>query len=150
WLRLASGITFDSAAPRAPSSGVSVTALSGKGCPGEDRSASPAARSTTATQGPARGSVSRIVQASQGAVVQVVPFSKEGTPRNCASGFFISADGTIVTAAHAIQGARDILIRISSGAVFSVDGVSALDSQADVAILKVSGQGLPALRLGDS
>jgi len=34
--------------------------------------------------------------------------------------------------------------------MFSVDAVFALDSEADVAILKVSGQGLPTLRLGDS
>ena len=150
WLRLSSGITTDSAAPRAPSTGVSVTALSGKVCPDGDRSASPIAQSPAPARSPARGTVSRIVLASQGAVVQVLPFGKEGKPRNCASGFFISADGTVVTASHAVQGARDIFIKISNGAVFPVEVVSALDSEADLAILKVSGQGLPTLRLADS
>jgi Flp pilus assembly protein TadD len=55
-----------------------------------------------------------------------------------------------VTASHAVQGARDIFIKISNGAAFPVDGVSALDSDADIAILKVSGQGLPTLKLADS
>jgi Tfp pilus assembly protein PilF len=39
---------------------------------------------------------------------------------------------------------------MSTGAMFPVDAIFALDSEADVAILKVSGRGLPALRLGDS
>ncbi len=149
WLRLSSGITTDLASPRAPSAGVSVAALSTKVCPDGDRSASSNPQSAPA-RGPGQGAVSRIVQASQGAVVQVLPFNKEGTPRNCASGFFISPDGTVVTASHAVQGARDIFIKISNGASFPVDGVSALDSDADIAILKVSGQGLPILKLADS
>lgn len=148
WLRLSSGVTVDSATPRAPAGGVSVTALSEKVCVDGNRSVS--VRTPAHTRGSGSGTISRIVGASEQAVVQVVPFGKKGKPRNCASGFFISADGTIVTAAHAVQGARDIFVRISNGAIFPVEAVAALDSALDVAVLKVSGHGLPALKLADS
>jgi len=151
WLRLSSGTTTELTTPRSPSAALSMTALSDKGCPGRGGPSAPQiARAAAPTAGPVRGSVSRIVQASQGAVVQVLPFGKDGRPRDCASGFFISADGAVVTASHAVQGARDIFVKISNGAVFPVEGISAVDSEADVAIVKVSGRGLPTLKLADS
>jgi len=148
WLRLSSGVGLDSAAPRARLGGVSLTALSERACVEGKRSVSVGTPADTPRSG--SGTISRIVQASDPAVVQVVPFGREGKPLNCGSGFFISADGTVVTAAHAVRGARDIFIKIPNGAVFPVEAVLALDSSIDVAIVKVSGHGLPTLKLGDS
>src|SRR5262245_58691712 len=112
WLRLPTGVTADLATPRAPTAGLSVTALSDKVCIDGSRDESRLKQDSERTRGPAKGTISRIVRASEGAVVQVVPFGKEGKPRNCASGFFISDDGTVLTASHVIQGARDIFVKI--------------------------------------
>jgi hypothetical protein len=108
------------------------------------------ARSSEPTANSVRGPASRILQASRGAIVQIIPFAKEGKRRDCATGFFVSADGVVVTAAHAVQGSRDIFVKISNGAEFSVEAISAVDTGADIAILKVSGTGLPTLKLADS
>jgi hypothetical protein len=150
WLRLSTTIATNPAPPRAPTAGLSVTALSDKICVDASGDVSRSGQDPGRYRGSPTGTISRIVRASEGAVVQVVPFGKEGKPRHCASGFFITEDGTVLTAAHVVQGARDIFVKILNGAVFPVDAVLALDSELDVAVLKVSGHGLPTLRLADS
>jgi S1-C subfamily serine protease len=152
WLRLPSGTSTEVPQLRTSSTAAAITTLSGADCAGglEGSSRANTAASGRAPAGTLVGTVARVAQTSQGAVVQVLPFGKEGKPRDCASGFFISADGAVVTASHAVQGARNIFIKISNGATFPVEGVLAVHSEADVAVLKVSGRHLPTLKLGDS
>ena len=66
------------------------------------------------------------------------------------SGFIVSADGTIVTNNHVIDGADSITVRLKDGKELPARLVGA-DSKTDLAVLKVdAGQSLPSLGWGDS
>ncbi len=65
------------------------------------------------------------------------------------SGFIISADGYVLTNHHVIDGADEIVVRLSDRRELEATLVGS-DAQSDVALLKVEAAGLPAMRLGDS
>jgi serine protease Do len=64
------------------------------------------------------------------------------------SGFFVSADGHLVTCAHVIQGANRVDVEIN-GQSYSAT-VVAVEADDDLAILKIDAQGLTPLPLADS
>jgi hypothetical protein len=66
------------------------------------------------------------------------------------SGVLIDSLGTIATAAHVIANATEASAKLSSGEVLQVEGVVALDSRYDIALVRVAGYSLPAARLGNS
>ncbi len=65
------------------------------------------------------------------------------------SGFIISSDGYILTNNHVVQGADEILVRLSDRRELNAQLIGA-DERADLALLKVTAKGLPAVELGDS
>ena len=66
------------------------------------------------------------------------------------SGFIVSDDGVIVTAAHVIEGATSAVVRLSSGEEFPVLGVIEIDHDKDYAIIRIAGFDLPTVPLGNS
>ena len=70
--------------------------------------------------------------------------------RSLGSGFFISADGLVVTNNHVIDGAEEILIYTSDGNRYVAELVGA-DEKTDLAVLKVNaGSNVPFVEFGDS
>ncbi len=65
------------------------------------------------------------------------------------SGFIISDDGYIMTNAHVVDGADEILVRLNDRRELDAELVGS-DQRTDVAVLKVEASDLPTLRLGDS
>ena len=65
------------------------------------------------------------------------------------SGFIISDDGYILTNAHVVEGADEILVRLNDRRELAAELIGA-DDRTDVALLKVDAQELPTLMLGDS
>jgi serine protease Do len=65
------------------------------------------------------------------------------------SGFVISEDGYILTNAHVVEGADEILVRLNDRRELEAELIGA-DTQTDVALLKVKASDLPTLRMGDS
>ncbi|MBF7052597.1 DegQ family serine endoprotease [Halomonas sp. KAO] len=65
------------------------------------------------------------------------------------SGFIISEDGYIMTNAHVVDGADEILVRLNDRRELPAELVGS-DERTDVAVLKVDTEDLPTLRLGDS
>lgn len=65
------------------------------------------------------------------------------------SGFIISADGYILTNNHVIEGADEIIVRLSDRSELVAKLVGA-DPRTDVALLKVEGKNLPTLKMGQS
>jgi serine protease Do len=65
------------------------------------------------------------------------------------TGFIIGPDGVIVTNAHVVQGALRITIITSGGDRFAARPLGG-DGLADLAVLKIDGQDLPSVDLGDS
>lgn len=70
--------------------------------------------------------------------------------RGQGSGFIISADGTILTNAHVVDGADRVTVRLKDGRQF--DGkVSGVDEVTDLAVVKIStSDRLPVATMGDS
>jgi serine protease Do len=70
--------------------------------------------------------------------------------RGLGSGFIISADGTIVTNNHVIEGAEQIEVYLTDGTRLPATIVGA-DDKTDLAVLKVeAGHALPFVEFGDS
>ncbi|CAM3325373.1 DegQ family serine endoprotease [Halomonas lysinitropha] len=65
------------------------------------------------------------------------------------SGFIIDEAGYIMTNAHVVEGADEILVRLNDRRELQAELVGA-DTKTDVAVLKVDAEGLPTLNLGDS
>lgn len=65
------------------------------------------------------------------------------------SGFFVTADGYIMTNAHVIKGADKISVVLNDGRELDASLVGA-DPHTDVAVIKVEGKDFPFLAFGDS
>lgn len=65
------------------------------------------------------------------------------------SGFIMSEDGYIVTNAHVVAGATEIMVSLPDRRQYRATLIGA-DPRTDVALLKVDANGLPTLELGDS
>jgi serine protease Do len=75
-----------------------------------------------------------------------------GAPRrtqSLGSGLIVDANGIVVTNAHVIEGASRIVVTTLDGRELDAD-VLGSDRDADLAVLKVKAQGLPAVPLGRS
>ncbi|QOR38469.1 DegQ family serine endoprotease [Billgrantia diversa] len=72
-----------------------------------------------------------------------------GERQSLGSGFVISEDGYILTNAHVVEGADEILVRLNDRRELEAELIGA-DTQTDVALLKVDVTGLPTLNMGDS
>ncbi|MEY6432239.1 DegQ family serine endoprotease [Thioalkalicoccus limnaeus] len=69
--------------------------------------------------------------------------------RSLGSGFIISSDGDVLTNAHVVDGATEIIVRTSDRREF-VATVVGSDKRSDIALLKIDGEDLPFVRLGSS
>lgn len=65
------------------------------------------------------------------------------------SGFIISKDGYVLTNNHVIDGADEILVRLSDRSELKAKLVGT-DPRTDVAVLKIEGKDLPTVKLGNS
>lgn len=73
------------------------------------------------------------------------PVQQEGA----GSGWVIRSDGYIVTNAHVVEGADDIVVTTSDGSIYAADEVFT-DTYTDLAIIKIDAENLPALETADS
>ncbi len=64
------------------------------------------------------------------------------------SGFIISADGYVVTNAHVVEGAEEIIVTLADRRELPAELIGA-DIRSDVAVLKTQGTDLPTVRIGD-
>ncbi len=69
--------------------------------------------------------------------------------RSLGTGMIISADGYVLTNEHVVVNAEEIMISLADGRQFR-GTVIAADPTNDLALLKVDGNGLPYIRLGNS
>jgi len=73
----------------------------------------------------------------------------EEQPRGVGSGFILTADGFIMTNAHVVDGADEVIVTLPDKREFKARIVGA-DRRTDVAVVKIEGAGLPAVRIGDA
>ena len=65
------------------------------------------------------------------------------------SGLVISSDGYVVTNAHVVENAAEVVVTLSGGRQYQVEQIFT-DPLSDIALLKINAQGLPGVKLGDS
>ena len=73
---------------------------------------------------------------------------EEAQPRGVGSGFILTADGFIMTNAHVVDGADEVLVTLTDKREFKARIVGA-DKRTDVAVVKIQATGLPAVKVGD-
>ncbi|MBT9458385.1 MAG: DegQ family serine endoprotease [Burkholderiaceae bacterium] len=87
-----------------------------------------------------------------------VPNQRRGQPRNdedlpqrrgVGSGFIISADGFVMTNAHVVDGADEVIVTMTDKREFKAKLIGA-DARTDVAVVKIEGTGLPLVKIGDA
>jgi serine protease Do len=69
-------------------------------------------------------------------------------PRGVGSGFILSADGYVMTNAHVVDGADEVIVTLTDKREFKAKIIGS-DRRTDVAIVKVEATGLPTVRVGD-
>ncbi len=77
---------------------------------------------------------------------------KRGMPqqpfRGQGSGFIIGADGLILTNAHVVRDAKEVMVKLSDRSEYAAK-VLGSDPVTDIAVLRIEGKGLPTVRLGN-
>ena len=76
-------------------------------------------------------------------------FGQEAVAASSGSGFIISEDGYVITNAHVVSGANSITVELFNGDSFEAQ-LAGASTDFDIAVLKISAKGLPAVGVGDS
>ena len=76
------------------------------------------------------------------------PQNDEPQQRGVGSGFILSADGYVMTNAHVVDGADEVLVTLTDKREFKARIVGA-DKRTDVAVVKIDATGLPFVKIGD-
>lgn len=90
-----------------------------------------------------------LAQKARGAVVLIVGYDAAGKIIT-GSGFFVSADGRLVTNYHVIEGIVNAQAKLESGAIYNIDGVLASSSALDLAALKADARDMQFLLVDDA
>ncbi len=73
---------------------------------------------------------------------------EEERPRGVGSGFILTADGYVMTNAHVVEGASEVLVTLVDKREFKAKLIGT-DKRTDVAVVKIDATGLPAVKVGD-
>ncbi len=79
---------------------------------------------------------------------QQEPGGGEPRPRGVGSGFVLSADGFIMTNAHVVEGADELVVTLPDKREYKARVVGA-DKRTDVAVVKIEATGLKPVKVGD-
>ena len=73
----------------------------------------------------------------------------EDQPRGVGSGFVLSSDGFVMTNAHVVEGADEVIVTLTDKREFKARIIGA-DKRSDVAVVKIEASGLTAVKIGDA
>lgn len=76
------------------------------------------------------------------------PRGAEPDNRSLGSGFIVSGDGHVLTNAHVVEGAEEIVVKLTDKREFRAR-VMGVDARTDLALLKIEASGLPRVSFGD-
>lgn len=94
-------------------------------------------------------SIAKKVGPSVVSINKLVYSRGRGRMEGVGSGFIVDPEGYVITNHHVVAGAERLLVRFSSGDTSDATIVGS-DERTDLAVLKIDGGGLPALKWGDS
>ncbi|MEV4150843.1 trypsin-like peptidase domain-containing protein [Amycolatopsis sp. NPDC049691] len=129
--------------------GAAIVGLTTNSADGATTSVStPAATGQTVANSTASGDVSAVAAKVTPSVVQINVTTNEGEA--IGSGVILTSNGRILTNAHVVDGAQNVVITTSDGKKYQANVVGA-DTKADIAVVQAqSASGLTAATLGDS
>ena len=73
----------------------------------------------------------------------------EALRRGVGSGFIVSADGYILTNAHVVDDAAEVMVKLTDNREFNAKVIGA-DKRTDVALVKIDAKNLPVVRIGEA
>jgi serine protease Do len=76
------------------------------------------------------------------------PDDEQSQPRGVGSGFILTTDGFVMTNAHVVEGAEEVVVTLPDKREFKARIVG-YDKRSDVAVVKIDATGLPAVKVGD-
>jgi serine protease Do len=74
---------------------------------------------------------------------------EEEQPRGVGSGFILTPDGLVMTNAHVVEGADEVMVTLTDKREFKAR-IIGTDKRTDVAVVKIEATGLPAVKIGDA
>lgn len=77
------------------------------------------------------------------------PGPREFQSQSLGSGFIISQDGYVLTNAHVVEAADEIIVKLTDKREFKAKVIGA-DPRTDIALIKIDAVGLPAVKFGDA
>ena len=72
----------------------------------------------------------------------------EDRPRGVGSGFILTTDGLVMTNAHVVEGANEVIVTLTDNREFKAKIIGA-DKRTDVALVKIEATGLQAVKIAD-
>jgi len=127
--------------------GAAIVGLTGTSADGSTSVSTPAATGQTVSSATS-GDVSGVAAKVTPSVVQINVTTDQGEA--IGSGVILTADGRILTNAHVVDGAQNVVITTSDGTKYQASVVGA-DTKADIAVVQAkNASGLTAASLGDS
>ena len=87
---------------------------------------------------------------TKAATVLILSGQGAGRLTSIATGVIVSKNGDILTALHVVKGAAEVQVRTSAGDTYDQVALTGTDERRDIASLKVTAGGLPALSAGNS
>jgi len=91
-----------------------------------------------------------LARQTQPAIVRLDIYDRSGTEIASGNGFFVSADGKLVTDFHLVEKAAHVIAKPVTGELFRVEGVLATDAKNDLALLKLTASKQTFLAFGDT
>lgn len=91
--------------------------------------------------------VGKIAADARSAVALIAVQDKTGKTVKVGTGFFVTADGTLVTNAHVLEGAATAEAKLENGAAYNILGVLKASAEKDLVIAKVDAKKVPFLRI---
>jgi S1-C subfamily serine protease/cytochrome c-type biogenesis protein CcmH/NrfG len=91
--------------------------------------------------------VGRIAGDARPAVALIAVHDKAGKTIKVGTGFFVAADGTLVTNAHVLEGAATAEAKLENGASYNILGVLKIAIEKDLVLAKVDAKKVPFLRI---
>jgi len=74
---------------------------------------------------------------------------EDAQPRGLGSGFILTSDGFVMTNAHVVEGADEVIVTLTDNREYKAKIIGA-DKRTDVAVVKIEATGLQAVKIGDS
>ncbi len=91
-----------------------------------------------------------LARQTQPAIVRLDIYDRSGNEIASGNGFFVSADGKLVTDFHLVEKAAHVIAKLVTGELFRVEGMLATDVKNDLALLKLTTSNQTFLAFGDT